>query len=222
MSLRKNANDASAYGGGDAPLRRDTGAAVAGYERGRGTKRSGVEWLRARRLFPRHSCHGIPPDAILAEANRIQRKCSRIYTRVYGMCVRAGVYVYVPALASAVAALFEPFCPIPLAAQHRVAMEIRGRANARNCGGRGSPSRRWASGQFDSILAFAPGVLTGSESGCWMLWHSERTPEIAPRYVCPEGISEQRPGVRLFPFVGITLSSPLTRRPRCTAQLESL
>lgn len=56
-------------------------------------KRSGVEAI-ARRLFPRHSCHGIPPDAILAEANRIQRKRSHVHTRILvRICMYACTYV---------------------------------------------------------------------------------------------------------------------------------
>lgn len=56
--------------------------------KGREAQQGGMT-ARERRLFPRHSCHGIPPDAILAEANRIQRKCSHVYTRmhVYTWCM---------------------------------------------------------------------------------------------------------------------------------------
>lgn len=63
------------------------------------------------------------------------------------------------------------------------------------------------------IPAFAPGAYQ-VRTGCWVLWHSKRTLGIASRFVCPEGIPEQRPGVRLFPFVSITLPSSLTCRSR--------
>lgn len=48
---------------------------------------AGWKLLRARRLFPRHFCHGIPPDAILAEANRIQRKRSHVHIRCTCTCM---------------------------------------------------------------------------------------------------------------------------------------
>lgn len=96
---------------------------------------------------------------------------SRVYmrTRCAYMCVRT--YVRARARANAVAVLFEPpsgtVALLNRAQVERSAIEIRGRANARNCGGWGSPvfsSTMSRLGQVDSILAFAP-VLTGSEPG---------------------------------------------------------
>lgn len=60
---------------------------------GREAQQGGMT-ARERRLFPRHFCHGIPPDAILAEANRIQHKCSHVYTRIRDACICA--YVCMP------------------------------------------------------------------------------------------------------------------------------
>lgn len=134
-----------------------------------------------------------PFDTILAEANRIQRKCSRAYVYVYTTRV-CNVYMHLCAMRAratgvrerVVAAPFEaPFCPRCTLPQRRwksVAERMREIAAAEDRRSRDEPPAK----SIPILVEVRAGYLPGSQNPgtpTRALWDSEWTPcdRLAPR-----------------------------------------